>query len=185
MYKDELRNSMKEKRRLLSEYFIKIASSEISKKVLSHNSIITANNIMVYLSSFKEPDTFWLISELLNYGKKISVPVSDVDTCTITPSFITSLDSLQKGPYGIYEPTEILSVPINDIETVLIPGIAFSKNGDRLGFGKGYYDRFLSEFQGMKIGICYDFQIQDTIPTSSHDIKMDLIITEKRIYNDF
>lgn len=185
MNKDELRNSMKSKRRPLSKDFIKNSSMAISNNILSLESIINAKNIMVYLSSFNEPDTFELTSKLLDLKKNISVPVSDVDTCTITPSLITSLDTLKKGAYGIYEPTEILSVPVNTIETVLIPGIAFSKSGDRLGFGKGYYDRFLSEFQGTKIGICYDFQILDTIPITSHDVKMDLIITEKRIYNDF
>ena len=140
---------------------------------------------MVYLSAFKEPDTFNLISELLSTGKEICVPITDVETFTITPSRLVSLANLIKGAYGIYEPRENISVPVSEIDIALIPGIAFTTSGDRLGFGKGYYDRFLKDFKGFKIGIGYDFQITDEIPADKHDIKMDMIVTEKRIYNDF
>ena len=185
MNKNELRDEMKEERRSLSLEFIKDASHSIADALLNLPCIKNATHIMVYLSAFKEPDTFRLIEKLLNCKKEICVPVSNTDTFTITPSRIKSLDSLKKGAYGIYEPKETISVPIDAIDVALIPGIAFSKTGDRLGFGKGYYDRFLEKFKGVKIGIGYDFQICDTIPVSEHDIKMDMIITEKRIYNDF
>lgn len=185
MNKNELRDAMKEERRSLSTEFTKAASGKISDTLINLDCIKNAEHIMVYLSAFKEPDTFKLVEKLLDAGKEISVPISNTDTFTIAPSLIKSLDVLKKGAYGIYEPKEIISVPISAIDIALIPGIAFSKAGDRLGFGKGYYDRFLEEFAGVKIGIGYDFQVCDTIPVSAHDIKMDMIITEKRIYNDF
>lgn len=185
MNKDELRDAMKKERRSLSPEFIKSASGIISDTLINLTCIKNANHIMVYLSAFKEPDTFNLIKRLLNDGKEISVPTSNTDTFTITPSLIKSLDTLKKGAYGIYEPKENICVPADKIDVVLIPGIAFSNSGDRLGFGKGYYDRFLEEFKGMKIGVGYDFQIIDAIPVSEHDIRMDMIVTEKRIYNDF
>ncbi len=176
---------MRKERRSLSPDFIKEASDKIKAAVLGLDSIKNAQLIMVYLSAFKEPDTFSLISELLSLEKEICVPISDIDTFTITPSRLISLDNLTKGAYGISEPKEIISVPISEIDVALIPGIAFTSSGDRLGFGKGYYDRFLEEFNGVKIGIGYDFQITDKIPTDEHDIGMDMIITEKRIYNHF
>ena len=185
MNKAELRDMMKAERRSLSPDFIKSASEQIKNTLMCLDCIKNAQLMMVYLSAFREPDTFALISELLNSGKEICVPVSNVDTFTITPSRIISLDELIKGAYGIYEPKEIISVPTHRIDVALIPGIAFSPTGDRLGFGKGYYDRFLEEFNGIKIGVGYDFQITDNIPTDKHDIRMDMIITEKRIYNDF
>ena len=185
MNKDELRELMKAERRSLSPDFIKDASDKIKNTILGLDSVKSAKIIMVYLSAFREPDTFAIISELLSAGKDICVPISNVDTFTITPSRLVSLDELIKGAYGIYEPKEIISVPIHRIDVALIPGIAFSPSGDRLGFGKGYYDRFLEEFNGIKIGVGYDFQITDNIPTDKHDIRMDMIITEKRIYNDF
>ena len=182
MCKDIIRDEMKSKRKALSHDFIEYASEKIKNTVL--NSIKDAKCVMIYLSSFKEPDTFALFKELQNRGIKTVVPVSDTTTFTITPSLVTN-DDLVKGAYGIYEPKSVVPVSASDIDIALIPGIAFSKKGDRLGFGKGYYDRFLSEFRGTKIGICYDFQILSDIPVSSHDVKMDYIITETRIYNDF
>lgn len=185
MNKNILRKEMRDKRRALSPDFIKSASEKITESLLTLECIKKARHIMVYLSAFKEPDTFPLISELFSTGKEISVPTSDTDTFTIAPSLIKSLDNLTKGAYGIYEPKEIISVPTSDIDVVLVPGIAFTKQGDRLGFGKGYYDRFLNEFNGTKIGIGYSFQITQNIPVSEHDIRMDMIVTEERIYNDF
>ncbi len=185
MNKDALREATRTKRRSLSPEFIKKASDKIKDTVLELECLKNAQLVMVYLSAFKEPDTFALISALLNAGKEICVPITDVDAFTITPSRLLSLDSLKKGAYGIYEPKEKISVPVSQIDVAFIPGIAFTSSGDRLGFGKGYYDRFLADFKGMKIGIGYDFQITDKIPTDEHDIKMDMIVTEKRIYNDF
>lgn len=185
MTKDELRDLMKARRRALSKDDIKIFSSAITKNVCSLPCFICADTVMIYLSSFKEPDTHTLLDYIFSHGKKCVVPVSDTDTFTITPSYITSMDDLKKGAYGIPEPRTVNEAEIKDIDIALIPGIAFDRHGNRTGFGKGYYDRFLSEFKGVKIGICYDFQVQPSVPADAHDIKMDFIITEKRIYNDF
>ena len=185
MNKDTLREVMRAKRRSLSSDFINTASDKIKDTILELECIKNARLVMVYLSAFKEPDTFALISALLDAEKEICVPVTNVDTFTITPSRLISLDNLIKGAYGIYEPKEKISVPVSQIDVAFIPGIAFTSSGDRLGFGKGYYDRFLEDFKDVKIGIGYDFQITDKIPTGEHDIKMDMIVTEKRIYNDF
>ncbi len=185
MNKDTLREAMRAKRRSLSPDFIKNASARIKDNVLGLECIKNAHLVMVYLSAFKEPDTFSLISALFDAGKEICVPITNIDTFTITPSRLMLLDKLTKGAYGIYEPKEKISVPVSQIDIAFIPGIAFTSSGDRLGFGKGYYDRFLEDFKGVKIGIGYDFQITDKILTDKHDIKMDMIVTEKRIYNDF
>lgn len=185
MTKDELRNLMRAKRRALSYYDVKISSESIAEKLYSLPCFAKADTIMVYLSAFKEPDTTALIEYIFSHNKKCVVPVSHTDTFTITPSYITSISDLQKGAYGILEPYSVDIADIKNIDIALIPGLAFDSSGNRTGFGKGYYDRFLSEFRGIKIGICYDFQIQQCIPTDAHDIKMNFIVTEKRIYNDF
>ncbi len=174
---------MKQQRRSLSPDFISTASQIITDRIMEH--IHPDDCIMLYLSAFKEPDTFMLLDILHSRNIRTVVPVSDTDSLTITLSLITSVSELNKGAYGISEPKKVMPVSVSDINTAIIPGIAFSENGDRLGFGKGYYDRFLAEFKGLKIGICYDFQVLPEIPTSPHDVKMDLIITETRIYNDF
>ena len=82
-------------------------------------------------------------------------------------------------------PKTNITVPIHEIDTILVPAVAFSRSGDRLGFGKGYYDKLLMNFKGTVIGIGYDFQVIDELPSLPHDIRMNKIITEKRIYDDF
>lgn len=183
MTKEELRIYMRTKRRNLAKDYIKNSSKSITEKVCP--ILKNSSTVMVYLSAFNEPDTTDII-KYLEYNKiKTVVPMSNTDTHTMSLSYISDLDELQRGAYKILEPMSPVEANPNDIDVVLVPGIAFSKTGDRLGFGKGYYDKFLADFTGSKIGICYDFQVLDDIPSFPHDIKMDAIITEKRIYNDF
>ncbi|MEN0058600.1 MAG: 5-formyltetrahydrofolate cyclo-ligase [Bdellovibrio sp.] len=85
-----------------------------------------------------------------------------------------------QGPFGVLEP-ELGSQPqaLRDLQGLLIPGLVFSKNGDRLGKGKGFYDRTLESCSGVKVGVCFDFQISTTpLPTESHDVRMDYLLTE-------
>ena len=182
--KDEIRAAIKAKRRALSYDDVKQKSGSITDNLLSLPFFSDAKTVMVYLSAFKEPDTSGVIDYLYRSGKKIVVPISNTDNYTITPSYLASPDKLTRGAYGIREPQEVLTADINDIDIALIPGIAFDARGMRVGFGKGYYDRFLEQFKGIKIGICYDFQMLGFVPASEHDVEMDIIITEKRIYND-
>ena len=93
-------------------------------------------------------------------------------------------ESLKTGVFGILEPSEDCeAVPESEIDLIIVPGVAFDRQLNRMGRGKGYYDRLLSTLQAPKIGICFDFQLQDTVPTESFDKKMDMIITEKEIIN--
>lgn len=91
-------------------------------------------------------------------------------------------ESLKAGAFGILEPTETCQpVAENEIDLVIVPGVAFDRGRNRLGRGKGFYDRLLSTLDVPKIGICYDFQLKDAIPVEPFDRKMDLIETEKEI----
>lgn len=175
---------MKKRRQELSKDEI-LASSRAAKEYLfSLECFKNSNTVMAYLSAFNEVDTSEIISEICN-TKNLVVPVSNVKTHTIIPSYITDMTELKKGAYGISEPETIRVAEINDIDLAIIPGIAFDRHGNRTGFGMGYYDRFLNEFNGIKIGLCYSFQVLDNLETEKHDIKMDMIITEKGIFNDF
>lgn len=183
MTKDEIRSELKAKRRALTAEDQSEMSRAITDNFLSLSNYKNVDTVMVYMSAFKEPSTGGIIETLKRDSKNIIVPISNTDDFTITPSYFS--ETLKSGAYGIPEPQNIAKADIKDIDIALIPGIAFDTSGARIGFGKGYYDRFLSEFKGIKIGICYDFQVLSDIPSSDHDIKMDMIITEKRIYNDF
>lgn len=183
MTKDDIRSEMKAKRRALSLSEQLEMSNCITNNFLSLDCYKKSSVVMVYMSAFKEPSTAAIIDSLKRDNKKIIVPISNMENFTITPSYLS--ENLVSGAYSIAEPQKCIPADINDIDLALIPGIAFDAKGARIGFGKGYYDRFLSEFKGLKIGLCYNFQVFSDIPVSEHDIKMDMIITEKRIYNDF
>ncbi len=183
MTKDEIRAAaMRERRALLHDDIIK-KSRAISTRLMPF--LENADTVMCYIAAFNEPRTADIIQRLYDTGKRIVVPVSDTSTCTIHPSYLSSPDRLIKGGYGIPEPMEFIPADVDDIDISIIPGIAFDRSGMRIGFGKGYYDRFLADFRGTKIGLCYEFQLYSSIPCDSHDIPMDIIITEGNIYNDF
>lgn len=92
-------------------------------------------------------------------------------------------ESLKTGAFGILEPSEdCATVPESEIDLIIVPGVAFDRQHNRLGRGKGFYDRLLSTLDAPKIGICYDFQLKDLIPVEPFDRKMDLIVTEKNIF---
>ena len=99
-------------------------------------------------------------------------------------SYINSMDDMKKGAYGILEPKTVRKADENNIDVILVPGLAFDRNGGRMGFGKGYYDRLLESSKAVKIGLCYDFQILEKIPTESHDVPMNFVITEKEILEE-
>lgn len=90
-------------------------------------------------------------------------------------------EKLKTGSYGIIEPQGNGITDLSVIDMIIIPGIAFDKKRNRLGRGKGYYDRLLPQVTGCKIGICYDCQITDLLPTEKHDIPMNYIISESGI----
>ncbi|WP_370449270.1 5-formyltetrahydrofolate cyclo-ligase [Parabacteroides sp. AF14-59] len=92
------------------------------------------------------------------------------------------IDTLKPGIFGILEPADQeTTIPETDIDLIIVPGVAFDRQLNRMGRGKGYYDRLLSTLQAPKIGICFDFQLQEMIPVEPFDKKMDMIITEKEV----
>ena len=139
-------------------------------------------HIFCYLSFGNEVDTISIIRQMLEWGTVVSVPVCNPAVCTMKPAIIDDISNCTKNRYGILEPTQIVQSDL-PLDAVLVPGIVFSCSGHRIGFGKGYYDRFLRAVNGnpLKIGLCYDWQLVDEIPHEPHDVTMDLIITDKRV----
>lgn len=181
MIKDEIREDMRAKRRALSKDDVKVKSDEIRQRLFRVESVKSAETVCTFISAFKEPDTVEIIKELWKQGKKVVVPITDIESGTLSLSYISSMDDMTKGAYGILEPKTVHTADETDIDVILVPGLAFDRNGERMGFGKGYYDRLLENSKAVKIGLCYDFQILEKIPTESHDVPMNFIITEKEI----
>ena len=179
MDKKELRRYIREQKRHFTPQQLGEMSLSIMSSLLSHSRIQAADTILMYHSLPDEVDTHSALDKLLAMGKKVLLPkvVSDTE---MTIHEYTGKDSLQPSePYGILEPTTPeLSIINCQLSIVLVPGMAFDRQGHRLGRGKGYYDRFLSRIPNIyKIGVCFPFQMLESIPSESTDVVMDEVIT--------
>ncbi len=145
-----------------------------------------AELIMCYVSFGSEVFTHEIINTWLSQGKQVCVPrVLKTKGKSMEAVKISSLEELVPGTYGVLEPTSGQKniVSPDSIDVVIVPGCAFDINRNRMGYGAGYYDRFLELISDncLKVGVAFDFQIMDEIPCEEHDIPMDIIITEQRI----
>lgn len=135
------------------------------------------NTLGFYMPLGKEVDLRPLIEELLQQGKTIVIPkVLDKYHMDFFP--IKDLNDYNVGRFNVLEPTSNKKMPRDNIEIIFVPGIYFSDDKYRLGFGAGYYDRYLAAYSGIKVGVCFDFQHIPDLPIDDYDIPMDLIITE-------
>jgi len=161
-----------------------IVGAEVDGRALRDPDFQKAKVIALYASFRNEVNTMNLIKEALRAGKKIGLPKTDTKTRSLTFYLIKDLSDLSAGAYGIPEPNEKCKLlPPPEIELVVLPGIAFDETGCRIGFGGGYYDRFLRQVPPAikKIALAYEFQVlKEKIPDLAKDAKIDKIITEER-----
>lgn len=159
-------------------------SLAICEKLSSLSAYQTAQVVMAYVHARSEVRTESLIRELLAEGKTVVIPYCDGDD--LIPWRLTDWSELAIGAFGILEPrAELRNVPQRRIEPVeidliCVPGLAFDRAGNRLGSGRGYYDRLLPLLRddAIKVGLAYECQIVPQLPTEPHDVPMDLVITE-------
>jgi 5-formyltetrahydrofolate cyclo-ligase len=142
-----------------------------------------ANPLMVYVSKPMEVHTRALIVQLLAQGKTVVVPIIEKETKTLRLSYIEDPAVLSKSTFDVSEPVgHELPAQASDVKAVIIPMLAFDKRGNRLGYGAGYYDRFLTKHPHMtRIGIAFACQELLEIPSDTTDAGMDLIVTDTRI----
>ena len=184
--KKEFRKKVINLRKEKDKDFIKHNSDIITDKLLNLDCIKNAKNIMLYLDFNNEVSTYSLIKKLLNLGKIVSSPITLKEERKLIPSQITDLkNGIQYGTYNIREPKPECSPAINikDLDVVIVPAVAYDKNCYRLGYGGGFYDRFLENLRkdAVTIGIAFDLQIFDEVPKEAHDAQLDYIVTESRI----
>ncbi len=173
MTKNELRAKMKLLRRDFSGKAE--ASDKITARLLESDIYKNCERICLYMSAFGEVSTEKILSHALASGKKVCVPISMPDS-TLRLSLTDG--QFTKGLFGISEPVAPEYTDFSFPELIIVPGLAFDLSCARLGFGMGYYDRFLSEAKGKTIGLGYSFQLLDRIPTDEHDVLLDGVITD-------
>lgn len=142
----------------------------------------SAHSILFYAPMPDELDVWPLLEKLLKTQTICALPAFDADTQSYSARRVKNLETdIFTGKFGVSEPSpECEVVPLNRFDLVLVPGMSFDLSGNRLGRGKGFYDRILLEASGVKCGVAYDFQLQETIPTEAHDAKVNFIFTPSR-----
>ena len=180
--KNRLRETYKNLRKELSDEERRSRSEAICRYFLALNSYRYADTILLYAPLKYEIDNQIILEDALKKGKKIAYPRCIEDNKMVY-HYITSKEQLLSGKYGIMEPSSDLPVynNENDHPICILPALVYDKKGYRLGYGKGYYDRFLSGFRGIKVGLVYSDFIIDTVPKGRFDLPSDLIITEKGV----
>jgi len=180
--KKALRKSIKEKIEKIDEQKRKKKSSAIKRKLFCSFDFKKAETIMFYLSKEDEVDTWDMIQEAFKMGKRIAVPYFLEDTCTIQPFLISEgFDkNLEKTRLGFCQPQKGYGKKTgkNDLDLVVVPGLAFDKKGNRLGRGKGCYDKFLAKLSKRvkTIGIAFSCQIVNKLPISLSDIPVQKVL---------
>jgi len=135
---------------------------------------------MVYCSKAPEVDTSTIIPALLSQGKRVVVPIIEKETTSLRLSYVNDPCHLVESTFRVPEPIgNEEPVQAMDVDVVLVPMLAFDRAGNRLGYGAGYYDRFLSANPGIrKIGLAFSCQEISSVPAEANDIRMDCIVTE-------
>jgi 5-formyltetrahydrofolate cyclo-ligase len=182
--KKSIRKEILEIRKNKSSDFVNNASNTIVDKIISLDEIKKADNIMLYLDFKNEVQMDRLVNKLKSLGKMVCSPITVLDQKKLIPAEITDLEEgISISTYGIREPLNTNShIDLKSIDVVIVPGVAFDLNCFRLGYGAGLYDRFLENIRtdAKTIGVAFDFQILDTVPTEPHDKQLDMIVTEIR-----
>ncbi len=175
MDKVQLRKEIREKKRAMTQEEILAKSQRLCQKFLQCDAYANAKTIYGYLPYNQEVLTWELLRKAIEDGKRVAVPkVYGEDMKFI---FITDFSKINNGYCGIPEP--IADEPVADDHTalVLMPGLAFDREGHRIGYGGGFYDRFLSqEPSHPTVALCYDFQLLESLPTEEFDIPVDIVI---------
>lgn len=149
-------------------------NNDIFKKMINLKEYKESELVLIYVSLKDEVDTFKLIEHSLEIGKKVAVPKCIGNN--IIFYYISSLDELEKGKFNILEPKTNKKVMDFNDSICIIPAVAFDKGNNRIGYGKGFYDRFLKNYCGVKIGLAYRKCICEKIDNNINDIKIDKII---------
>ncbi|MDD6437518.1 MAG: 5-formyltetrahydrofolate cyclo-ligase [Prevotella sp.] len=171
-----LRKEIREEKKSYGVETLQRLSEPIIERLLADKLVKMARTVLLYASLPDEVDTNVALLRLQNDGKRILLPAVIGDG-VMELREVRNTESLRKGVLGINEPEGPAFTDFDSIDVAVVPGMAFDRQGNRLGRGKGYYDRLLPLLKRTwKIGLCFDFQIKDSVPTCNHDVCMDEII---------
>lgn len=177
--KNQIRKNYLNLRLKLSETEVNIRSVMITLKIQKIHVFLCAKSVLLYMPIKNEVETKYILSILAENKKNVLLPAYDKSGWCVSKYKID--DDLIFGPFNILQPKKIRITDISDCDIAIVPGIAFSESGVRVGYGKGVYDEMLMNSSCLKIGFCYDFQVVKSLKPKPNDVPMDIVISEKRI----
>jgi len=181
--KEELRGQLLKLRKSLSEQEFRDRSRKIVARLQSLPEFTNASTIHCYVSmnDRREVDTHTLIRQMLQTDKEVVVPITQFEDGTLRHVKLDSFDDLRENKWGVLEPEDNQQVPLDELDVVIVPMVAGDMDCNRMGYGKGFYDRFLKDVACPKIGLLFEQNILDQLPVEEFDIALDNIVTEQRV----
>ncbi|MBM3903543.1 MAG: 5-formyltetrahydrofolate cyclo-ligase [Thaumarchaeota archaeon] len=176
--KENLRKQFLEKRDWLSADLIEIASRQIRKNLGKIEQYRKAQTIACYHSTGSEVKTHEIMQEILSHGKTLALPRVKEEHLVFCD--VKKFEDLEKGEFGIMEPKQYCRM-VDSFDLIIVPAVAMTKTGQRLGYGMGFYDRFLAGRKTPTIALAYSKSIAKNIPYEKSDVKIDIIVTEDEI----
>lgn len=182
--KKEVRRRLRTERRAYPNELRIDNSEKIACNLFETDEYKNCCEVLVYISSRIEVDTSFIVERAFADGKRVLAPRCDSD-CEVNHMVfcvISSLDDLESGAFKLLEPKAHCPV-VTEFENALcvVPALSFDKHGQRMGFGRGYYDRFLCGFNGVSFGLCFDEFITECLPTEETDIPVNMIVTQSGV----
>jgi 5-formyltetrahydrofolate cyclo-ligase len=190
--KNKIRRDLLKQRDAITPEQKILKESAIEERLFCLDAFKQATSILLYVSFRSEVDTRRYLDDVIKLNKKLVLPAVDSKHRKLNLYEVRDISELEPGYMGILEPRAIdgMSVTLKDIDLVIIPGTGFDRNGNRLGYGGGYYDKLLSyeskQLSGVDkhittIALAFEEQVGDDIPAEPHDINVDMIVTDKRL----
>lgn len=177
--KRELRRHYSSHRSALDLLTVKWASGLIGQHLIDLIRKRRADSVLLFYPIKNEPNLLPLVRILNREGIAVGFPISVTDPVSLDFRRVTDLTDMSVGTYGICEPRkDAPTAQIGSRTICVVPALAFDREGYRLGYGKGFYDRFLADFNGLSVGVTYERLIADRLPKDQYDLCVDLIITE-------
>lgn len=180
LMKKTARQHFRELRKRISAESRCLLDSALLANIANLDCYKNAGTLLMYYPFNGEPNILPLARHALSVGKTVAFPISHVETNTLTFHAVSRLEDMEYGEYGIREPSfEQPQITEFSGSMCIVPALAFDYFGYRLGYGKGYFDRFLEQYDGFSVGLIYSYSLSELLPRDTYDRKVDLIITEK------
>lgn len=182
--KKELRQRIRQRLEALTPAELQARSTAACRRLCNEQEYQAADVVMIFLPSAYEVDTTSVALIGWNDGKRILAPHVSWEQRRILPFEIHSLATeVRTDPVGVREPVEGMPVPVSEIDLVILPGLAFDEHGNRLGRGRGMYDRFLAhrDFRAVACALAFDEQILDEVPVEPNDRRVHMLVTDSRV----